>query len=137
MNLHLNFYMENILLSEKSILWNSTRSKILFGGNHTYTNMHVCKRRCFYDSYGLSLKLLCFLGECAWDSASWTQWRPRTESVIIGCFLHQPWILCQFHWPFRAINCDCNIWHLQAPQGHIIQNLISVLCSINFWLQFI
>lgn len=57
MNLNLNFYMENILLSEKSILRNSTRRKILFGGNHTCTNIHVYKRKRFYDCYGLSLKL--------------------------------------------------------------------------------
>lgn len=57
MSLNLNFYMENTLLSEKSILQNNTRSKILFGGNHTLTNIHVYKRKCFYDCYGFSLKL--------------------------------------------------------------------------------
>lgn len=41
MNLHLNFYMENILLSEKSILRNSTRSKILFGGGESYVHKYT------------------------------------------------------------------------------------------------
>lgn len=121
MSLNLNFYMENTLLSEKGILQNSTRSKILFGGNHTFTNIHVYKRKCFYECYGFSLKhfmlsvrvciIFCFLNTM----------KTKNRVFITECFLHHPWIHYHFHSPFRAINCDCNIWHLQAPQGHVIQ----------------
>lgn len=41
MNLNFNLYMESILVNEKSILQKSTRSKILFGGNHTFRQMYL------------------------------------------------------------------------------------------------
>ena len=41
MNLNFNLYMESILVNEKSILRKSTRSKILFWGNHTFRQMYM------------------------------------------------------------------------------------------------